>query len=67
MGKAQGRKGKRLFMPVRIACTGRMQGPDVGEQLELLAGEAGDVTPAAGYVPLAERMQRLATWVNNQQ
>jgi hypothetical protein len=25
MGKAQGRKGKRLFMPMRIAFTGRMQ------------------------------------------
>lgn len=25
VGKAQGRKGKRLFMPMRIAFTGRMQ------------------------------------------
>ena len=31
VGKAQGRKGKRLFMPMRIAFTGRMSGPDVGE------------------------------------
>ncbi len=42
VGKAQKRKGKRLFMPMRIALTGRMQGPDVGDQLAtLLLDEAG--------------------------
>ena len=39
IGKTLDRKGKRLFMPVRIALTGRMQGPDVGEVLDLLASE----------------------------
>ena len=40
-GKALDRKGKRLFMPFRIALTGRMQGPDVGEVLTLLDKAAG--------------------------
>ena len=31
LGKAQKRKGKQLFMPLRIALTGSMAGPDVGE------------------------------------
>lgn len=62
VGKAQKRKGKRLFMPMRVALTGRMHGPDVGEQLELLAAEAGDVGPNAGYVPLAARMEALKAW-----
>ena len=39
IGKTLDRKGKRLFMPVRIALTGRMQGPDVGEVLDLLSSE----------------------------
>jgi len=39
IGKTLDRKGKRLFMPVRIALTGRMQGPDVGEVLYLLSSE----------------------------
>jgi glutamyl-tRNA synthetase len=41
-GKALDRKGKRLFMPFRIALTGRMQGPDVGEVLTLLDKAAGE-------------------------
>ena len=35
-GKALDRKGKRLFMPFRIALTGRMQGPEVGDVLSLI-------------------------------
>ena len=38
-GKALERKGKRLFMPFRVALTGRMQGPDVGEVMDLLVSE----------------------------
>lgn len=34
------RKGKRLFHPIRLALTGSMSGPDIGEQLLLL--EAGE-------------------------
>lgn len=62
IGKAQKRKGKRLFMPMRIAFTGRMAGPDVGDQLELLALESGDIADAAAYVPLAQRMETLKAW-----
>lgn len=41
-GKALTRKGKRLFHPIRLALTGNMSGPDIGEQLALLeAGEFG--------------------------
>ena len=33
IGKATGRKGKRLFMPVRLAVTGNLAGPDIGAQV----------------------------------
>jgi glutamyl-tRNA synthetase len=36
-GKSLGRKGKQLFMPVRLAMTGRLSGPDIPKQLRLLA------------------------------
>eukprot|EP00798_Chlamydomonas_sp_ICE-L_P030708 gene30708-35735_t len=63
LGKAQTRKGKRLFMPARIILTGRMHGTDVGEQLKMLALENGDVTPETGYVPLAERIEKIKAWL----
>ncbi len=62
LGKAQKRKGKRLFMPLRIALTGSMAGPDVGELLALLALEQGDVAEHGAYVPLAERIAALRAW-----
>ncbi|KAK9819489.1 hypothetical protein WJX81_001785, partial [Elliptochloris bilobata] len=62
LGKAQKRKGKRLFMPLRIALTGAMAGPDVGEILALLALEDGDVADRGAYVPLPERIEALRTW-----
>ena len=62
IGKALGRKGKRLFMPARIALTGRMQGPDVGEVLSMLALEDGDVADKGAYVALPERMEKLRAW-----
>ena len=37
LGKDLGRKGKRLFHPVRLALTGLMSGGDIGEQLQVLA------------------------------
>ena len=63
LGKAQGRKGKRLFMPLRIALTGNMHGPDVGEILALLAAEDGDVAAPGALVPLPQRMERLRAWL----
>jgi len=67
VGKAQKRKGKRLFMPMRVAFTGRMQGPDVGDQLAALALESGaDLGERGGFVALGERMAQLKQWVEAQ-
>ncbi len=38
-GKATGMKGKQLFMPVRIAISGRMKGPDLPRMISLLGRE----------------------------
>ncbi len=59
MGKAQKRKGKRLFMPMRIAFTGRMQGPDVGEVMGMLLQHSGEAAADCGFVALEQRMERL--------
>ncbi|GJP41602.1 hypothetical protein CLOM_g1256 [Closterium sp. NIES-68] len=58
-GKAAGRKGKRLFMPLRVLLTGRMHGPDVGETLLMLHQAAGDQAfgPKAHCVGLEERIR----------
>ena len=56
LGKDLGRKGKRLFQPVRLALTGAMSGPDIGAQLALLAAAEADGVACA---PLAERMAAL--------
>lgn len=54
-------KGKGLFHPVRLALTGRMSGPDVGEQVALIASATNVVAPASPYklMPLIERMSVL--------
>ncbi|KAG6548554.1 hypothetical protein Mapa_010042 [Marchantia paleacea] len=61
VGKALKRKGKKLFMPIRILLTGRMQGPDIGTTLALLKeGESsGIVTAHAALVPLKQRIEIL--------
>ncbi|KAI8465731.1 MAG: non-discriminatory gln-glu-trna synthetase [Monoraphidium minutum] len=67
VGKGQKRKGKRLFMPMRVALTGRMQGPDVGDVLAALALESGaDVTDRSAFVPLDQRLATLRAWVAKQ-
>eukprot|EP00884_Botryococcus_braunii_P019045 jgi/Botrbrau1/5824/Bobra.0366s0009.1 len=63
LGKEQSRKGKRLFMPLRIALTGSMQGPEVGEVLHLLSLEDADVADVAAYVQLSSRMDLLRQWL----
>lgn len=66
LGKAQKRKGKRLFMPLRIALTGRMSGPDVGELLAALALESGaDVVDRSSFVALPQRMEALRAWLSS--
>ncbi|MCT7869829.1 MAG: glutamate--tRNA ligase, partial [Lactobacillus crispatus] len=37
--KATGIKGRKLFMPIRIATTRSMVGPGIGEAMELLGKE----------------------------
>jgi len=56
-GKALGRKGKGLFMPLRIVVTGRMAGPDIPAQLRVLGLKSDDVKLEA--VELSERMAVL--------
>ena len=41
LGQTTGRKGKRLFMPVRLALTGNLAGPDIGLQLKAVGLAAG--------------------------
>ena len=57
LGKELGRKGKGLFMPLRLAFTGTMAGPDVPAQLLLLGLAKDQVT--ADVVPLAARLTAL--------
>ena len=37
--KSTGHKGKKLFMPLRVATTGQMHGPDLMKTIELLGKE----------------------------
>lgn len=58
VGKETGRKGKRLFHPLRLALTGSMSGPDVGSILELLyLSEKLEAAPS--IVPLNKRIDTL--------
>ena len=59
LGKELGLKGKGLFHPVRLALTGRMSGPDVGEQLTLLQAATGVVSPAFPLVGMEARIAQL--------
>jgi len=57
VGKDLGRKGKDLFMPLRIVTTGRMAGPDIPAQLKVLGLASGTVE--ADVVALDSRMAAL--------
>ena len=59
LGKATGRKGKGLFMPLRLAITGNTSGPDVGVQVKVAHAADGVI---ADVVPLAARMEQLRSW-----
>jgi len=61
LGKLTGRKGKRLFMPVRLALTGNLAGPDIGLQLKTV-GLAVNAEPRK-LVVLEERMAMLTSFV----
>ncbi|KAK1424096.1 hypothetical protein QVD17_19408 [Tagetes erecta] len=60
-GKSLKRKGKSLFMPLRVLLTGKLHGPDMGESIVLIyrAGTSGIVTPQVGFLPLEQRLESL--------
>ncbi|XP_044509706.1 glutamate--tRNA ligase, chloroplastic/mitochondrial [Mangifera indica] len=60
-GKSLKRKGKSLFMPLRVLLTGKLHGPEMGASIVLLhkAGIHGVITPQAGFVTLNERFNML--------
>ncbi|GJM90049.1 hypothetical protein PR202_ga06289 [Eleusine coracana subsp. coracana] len=60
-GKSLKRKGKSLFMPLRVLLTGKLHGPDMGGSIALIhkAGICGAVTPQSNFVNLDERFRIL--------
>ena len=61
LGKVLGLKGKALFMPMRVALTGRGAGPDLPAQLQLLSlAEDGGAKLLAGDVAVAPMAERMA-------
>ncbi|CAH9117009.1 unnamed protein product [Cuscuta epithymum] len=58
-GKALERKGKSLFMPLRVLLTGKLHGPDMGSSIVLLykAGNSGAVASHVGFISLDERFK----------
>lgn len=58
VGRATGRKGKRLYHPLRLVLTGKMSGPDVGSILRVLyLTEKNGAAPS--MVPLVDRIKVL--------
>ncbi|KAK7386213.1 hypothetical protein VNO78_26269 [Psophocarpus tetragonolobus] len=60
-GKSLKRKGKSLFMPLRLLLTGKLHGPDMGASVVLLykAGTSDVVASEAGFVTLDGRFKML--------
>ncbi|OIW01070.1 hypothetical protein TanjilG_14253 [Lupinus angustifolius] len=60
-GKSRNRKGKSLFMPIRLLLTGKLHGPDLGASVLLLhkAGTTSILAPEVGFVTLDERFKIL--------
>lgn len=57
-----GRKGKKLFQPLRLALTGALSGPDVASSMQLLAWSP-EVVEAC--TPLDARMEMLAKYAED--
>ncbi|KAL8129551.1 hypothetical protein V2J09_018706 [Rumex salicifolius] len=55
------RKGKGLFMPLRVLLTGKLHGPEMAPSIMLLykAGTLNTVHPKAGFISLDERFKML--------
>lgn len=60
-GKLVKRKGKSLFMPLRLLLTGKLHGPDIGLSILLLykAGTLGVVAPETEFMTLDQRFKLL--------
>ncbi|KAJ0976147.1 hypothetical protein J5N97_018112 [Dioscorea zingiberensis] len=60
-GKLLKRKGKSLFMPLRVLLTGKLHGPDMGGSILLIykAGINGAVDPQFGFQTLDDRFRLL--------
>lgn len=58
LGKETGRKGKRLYHPLRLALTGKMSGPDVGAILRVMHLTT-ELNASKDLVPLSERIELL--------
>ncbi|XP_020575969.1 glutamate--tRNA ligase, chloroplastic/mitochondrial isoform X1 [Phalaenopsis equestris] len=60
-GKQLKRKGKSLFMPLRLLLTGKLHGPEMGGSISLIykAGICGAISRQAGFITLEERFQVL--------
>ncbi|KAK8958014.1 hypothetical protein KSP39_PZI000106 [Platanthera zijinensis] len=60
-GKQLNRKGKSLFMPLRVLLTGKLHGPEMGGSIILIykAGVCGIISPHAGFKTLGDRLKIL--------
>ncbi|XP_004510174.1 glutamate--tRNA ligase, chloroplastic/mitochondrial [Cicer arietinum] len=60
-GKSLKRKGKSLFMPLRLLLTGKLHGPDIGTSVVLLykAGTPGIIAPEVDFVTIDERFKMI--------
>ena len=65
IGKELGIKGKDLFHPLRFALTGRMSGPDIGDQLQFLsmAQETLSDETNKSTVNLDQRVKKLKEFI----
>jgi glutamyl-tRNA synthetase len=60
LGKELGKKGKSLFHPIRLAVTGTMSGPDVGDQLQLLS-LSQEILPSDSQEVIFKLDKRIST------
>jgi glutamyl-tRNA synthetase len=61
LGARLGIKGKTLFHPARVALTGRMSGPDIGDQLQLAKAAEGVISPSYPLADVKKRIDSLRT------
>jgi len=66
LGTITGRSKKRLFMPARLALTGRLAGPDVPAQLETLQAAVNAQIEFDDLLPFDLRMATLQKWCHDQ-